>query len=92
VKTGQTQWLTKNVDERFAVRMFTPHQIDSLTRGKGFEVISRIGKTIIPARRNRKLLEGDGAVETLVELETLLQRDPSTASRASHIQVAARRL
>src|ERR1035437_5844821 len=91
VKTGPTEWLTKNVDERFAVRMFTPHQIDSLVRGKGFEVISRIGKTVIPARQNRKLLEDERAVEKLVELETMLQRDPSAASRASHLQIAARR-
>jgi len=91
VRTGKTEWLTKNVDERFSVRMFTLSQIESLTRGKGFEIVSRIGKTVIPARLNRKLFEGDGAVETLVELETLLQRDASAVSRASHIQIAARR-
>ena len=56
---------------------FTPHQIDALTKNKGFEVISRIGKTVIPARQNRKLFEDDRAVEKLVELETILQRDPS---------------
>lgn len=92
IKTGRTEWLTKNVDERFAVRMFTPHQIDSVTRGKGFEVVSRIGKTVIPARQNRKLFEEEGAVEKLVELEMILQRDPSAASRASHLQIAARRM
>lgn len=91
VRTGKTEWLTKNVDERFSVRMFTPSQIDSLVRGRGFEIVSRIGKTVIPARLNRKLFEGDGAVETLVELETLLQKDLSAASRASHLQLAVRR-
>jgi SAM-dependent methyltransferase len=92
VKTGRTEWLTRNVNERFAVRMFTPQQIDSLTRGKGFEIVSRIGKTVIPARQNRKLLEEEGAVEKLVELETILQRDASAASRASHLQIAAKRI
>ena len=48
IHTGQTQWLTKNVHERFPVHMFTPQQIDSLVKSKGFEIISRIGKTIIP--------------------------------------------
>ncbi|MCL2646600.1 MAG: class I SAM-dependent methyltransferase [Phycisphaerales bacterium] len=89
IRTGKTEWLTKNIDERFRVKMFTPSQIDSLTRGKGFEILSHIGKTVIPARLNRKLFEVNNAVETLVELETLLQRDPTAASRASHLQLAA---
>jgi len=92
VKTGKTEWLTKNVDERFSVRMFTPSQIDSLTKARGFEIVSRIGKTVIPARQNRKMFEDERAVEKLVELEGILQRDPSSASRASHIQIAARRV
>jgi ubiquinone/menaquinone biosynthesis C-methylase UbiE len=92
VKTGKTEWLTKNVAERFDVRMFTPHQIDSLTRTKGYEIVSRIGKTIIPARLNRKLLEYEGAMDTLVDLETILQREPTAVGRASHIQIAARRI
>jgi len=92
VKTGETEWLTRNVGERFAVRVCTPQQIDSLTKGKGFELVSRIGKTVIPARMNRELFESEGAVEKLVELETILQRDSSAASRASHLQIAARRV
>jgi hypothetical protein len=72
--------------------MFTPQQIESLTRGRGFEIVSRIGKTVIPARQNRKLFEFEGAVETLVELETILQRDPASVGRASHVQIAARRI
>jgi len=92
VKTGRTEWLTKNVAERFAVHMFTPAQIEGLVKRNGFTVISRIGKTVIPARQNRKLLEEPGAIETLVELETLLQKDPGAAARASHFQIAARRV
>ena len=91
VKTGQTEWLTKNSEERFAVRMFTPGQIEALVRKSGLEVISAIGKTVIPARRNRKLLERDDAVEVLVELETILQKTPAAVGRASHIQIAARK-
>ena len=89
IRTGRTEWLTKNVAERFAVRMFTPSQIDVLTRGRGFEIISRIGKTVIPARQNRKLFELEGAVEKLVEMEERLQSEPTALGRASHIQIAA---
>jgi SAM-dependent methyltransferase len=92
VKTGRTEWLTKNSAERFEVRMFMPAQIEALTKRCGFEVVSRIGKTVIPARRNKKLFEEEGAVERLVELETILQREDAGVGRASHIQIAARRI
>ncbi len=92
IKTGRTQWLTKNTAEQFALRMFTPAEIDSLVKKSGLEIISRIGKTVIPARQNRKLFEEPGAIETLVDLETLLQKDPAAAARASHLQIAARRV
>jgi SAM-dependent methyltransferase len=91
VRSGKTEWLTKNVAERFDVHMFLPAQIEALTRKSGFEVASRIGKTVIPARQNRKLFEFEGAVETLVDLETILQKEPAGLGRASHIQIAARR-
>jgi SAM-dependent methyltransferase len=92
VKSGKTEWLTKNVAEQFDVHMFTPTQIDSLVKGRGFEIISRIGKTIIPARQNRKLFEEERAIEVLVDLETRLQADPTALARASHIQLAVRRV
>ncbi len=91
LKTGRTEWLTKNVNERFSVRMFTPAEIEALVKARGFEVVSRIGKTVIPARRNKKLFEEDAAIETLVELETLLQKEPAALGRASHIQLAVRK-
>ncbi len=91
IHTGQTQWLTKNVNERFPVHMFTPSQIDALVKSRGFEIISRIGKTIIPVRQNRKLFELEGALEKLIDLETHLQKDPTALARASHIQLAVRK-
>jgi ubiquinone/menaquinone biosynthesis C-methylase UbiE len=92
IKTGRTEWLTKNLAERFDVHMFTPGQIESLVKKSGFEVISRIGKTVIPARQNRKILESDHAVETLVDLETMLQKEPAALGRASHLQLAVKRV
>jgi len=91
IRTGKTEWLTKNVAERFAVRMFTPAQIEALTRSRGLEILSRIGKTVIPARQNRKLFEDPHAIEKLVELESRLQSEPSAPARASHLQIAARK-
>ena len=91
VRTGRTQWLTPDAAERFPFRMFLPSQIDALTKRCGFEILSRIGKTVLPARHNRKLFDDPRAIDTLVDLETLLQKEPASAARASHLQLAARK-
>jgi len=91
VKSGRTNWLTNNEAERFELHTFTPLEIERLFADNGFEVIEVVGKTVIPGRDNRKLLEGEGAIDRLVEMERRLARDPASAGRAGHLQVAARR-
>ncbi len=91
IKTGRTHWLTNDKSEQFDVQMFRPAEIDHLTTSRGFEIISRIGKTVIPARRTKKFFENDGCIERLVDLETILAREPTALARASHIQIAARK-
>lgn len=91
VRTGGTHWLTNNVSEQFNVTMFTPTEAEALCRARGFEVISRIGKTVLPVRQNKKFFEKDGSIETMVDLEARLAKDPAAVGRASHIQIAARR-
>lgn len=91
VKSARTNWLTNNEAERFELHTFTPHALERLFADNGFEVIEVVGKTIIPARDNRKLLETEGALDRLVELERRLAKDPASAGRAGHLQIAARR-
>ena len=50
------------------------------------------GKTILPVRQNKALLEQPGAVERLLRLEQELSKDPTTAARAGHLQIVARRV
>ena len=91
VHTGATQWLTRDEAEQFDVHMFLPAEIEALARARGFEVISRIGKTVLPVRRNTKFFEKDGSVEKLIELELSLAREPAAVGRASHLQLAVRK-
>jgi len=91
IKTGKTHWLTKSKDEQFTVRMFKPREIEALVESRGMEVLSQIGKTVIPARKNRRFFEKEGAIDTLVDLEMRLWKDPTSAARASHLQLAVRR-
>jgi ubiquinone/menaquinone biosynthesis C-methylase UbiE len=91
IATGKTQWLTADERERFELTTFTPLSLRKLFERSGFEVVSIEGKTIIPVRNNKRLLEQPGAVERLLRLEQELSRDPASAARAGHLQIMARR-
>ena len=92
VKTGRTTWLTAEERERFELTTFTPASLRKLFEKAGFEVLGVIGKTIIPVRDNKRLLEHDNAVERLLKLEEDLGRDPAVAATAGHLQITARKL
>lgn len=91
VRSSKTQWLTGDQREQFELTTFTPATLRKLFEQGGFEVIDIRGKTIIPVRQNRKLLEYPNAIERLLKMESELSRDPAAAARAGHLQIAARR-
>jgi ubiquinone/menaquinone biosynthesis C-methylase UbiE len=91
VKTGRTNWLTADERERFELTTFTPESLRKLFERSGFEVIGLAGKTILPVRKNKILLEAPESVERLLRLEQELSRDPAAAACASHLQIAVRR-
>ena len=89
--TGRTQWLTADERERFELTTFTPATLRKLFEKAGFEVLDVIGKTILPVRDNKRLLEAPDAVDRLLRLEQELSRDPAAAATAGHLQVTARK-
>ena len=91
VRSGKTRWLTGEEEERFELSTFTPAQLKRLFESAGFEVADLTGKTIIPIRQNRKLLEYPHAMDRLIRIEEELQKDPASAGRCGHLQIAARR-
>jgi ubiquinone/menaquinone biosynthesis C-methylase UbiE len=91
LKSGRTRWLTPDERERFELTTFTPHTLRRLFERSGFEIIDLVGKPVIPVRQNKKLLEHPDAVKRLLNLEQELMKDPSTAARSAHLQIAARR-
>ena len=91
VRSGKTHWLTADEREQFALRMFTPQQIEHLAAKSGFAMISIIGKTILPVRQNRKFFQENGAIKQMLAMEALLARDPVAAGRAAHLQLAVRK-
>ncbi len=91
IQTGRTQWLTHDERERFELTTFTPASLRKLFERAGFEVLNITGKTIIPVRQNKKLLEHPDAISRLVKIEQDLAKDPTSAGRAGHLQIVARR-
>lgn len=91
IRTGQTHWLTRSQHEQFAVHMFKPEEIEAVLKSRGFTVISQIGKTILPVRKNKRFFDGEGAIEKLVALEQMLAKDRTALARASHLQLAAKK-
>ncbi|MBV8781918.1 MAG: class I SAM-dependent methyltransferase [Phycisphaerae bacterium] len=92
VKSGRTQWLTADEREQFELNTFMPAGLRALFSKSGFEVIDLAGKTIVPVRTNKRLLEKSDAIQTLLRIEESLSRDPAALGRAGHLQIAARRL
>ena len=90
INRGKTNWLTADERERFELTTFTPASLNRLFESNGFEVIGVTGKTIIPVRTNKRLLEAPDAVERLLKLEAELIKDPASAGRAGHLQITAR--
>ena len=89
VRTGRTRWLTPDERERFDLTTFTPESLRRLFERAGFDVIDVVGKTVIPVRQNKHLFTHPDAVRRLLDLEAEMSKDPASAGRAGHLQVAA---
>ena len=91
VRTGRTHWLTADQREQFELTTFTPLSLRKLFEKVGFTVVDVTGKTILPIRQHRHLLEQPEAMERLLQVEASLAKDASTAARAGHLQITARK-
>ena len=90
-RTGRTHWLTADARERFETTTFTPGTLRRLFERAGFDVLSVVGKTVLPVRDHKSLLVDPSAVRRLVAMEMKLSADESSAAAAGHLQVAARK-
>jgi ubiquinone/menaquinone biosynthesis C-methylase UbiE len=91
IQTRRTNWLTADERERFELTTFTPVGLRRLFEKCGFEVLALTGKTIIPVRQYKHLLDQPGSVDRLLKLEAELAKDPAAAATAGHLQIVARR-
>lgn len=90
LRDGRTHWLTKDRSERFPITTLAPADVVRLVESTGFSVLDLVGKTVLPMRRYRQLLETSAARRAWAGIEKTLCRDSDALGRASHIQVACR--
>lgn len=90
LRTGRSEWLAHDPAERFPVTHFTPDGLRRLFERAGFQVASLIGKTVLPARRFRKVLEDPATFDLLLGIEESLHAEEALLGCASHLEIAAR--
>jgi hypothetical protein len=71
--------------------MFTPGQLRAMARERGLEFVSMIGKTVLPLRRFRELLDDAGKRESLVKLEESLHAEEALLANAAHLEFVVRK-
>jgi SAM-dependent methyltransferase len=90
LRDGKTHWLTKDSAEQFEITTYGPSELRRLIETTGFELLEMIGKTVLPMRHHRELLESPQARREWAKIEKGLARDPAAMGRASHLQVTCR--
>jgi len=91
LRSGKTHWLTKDASEQFDITTFTPDELRRLAAATGFELLSMVGKTVLPMRHHRPLLADPDSRRAWARIEKSISSLPDGPSRASHIQIACRK-
>lgn len=91
LRTGRTKWVTDDPGEQYPLTMFTPGQLRAMCRERGLELLGMIGKTVLPLRRFRGLLEDPAKREALTKLEESLNGEEALFANAAHLEFAARK-
>jgi SAM-dependent methyltransferase len=90
VRDGRTHWLTQDAAERFDITTFSPSGVRRLAEQCGFDLLEILGKTVLPMRHHRQLLETPEGRRAWTSIETSLCRDPDALGRATHLQAVFR--
>ncbi len=87
LRDGKTYWLTKVAEERFTITTFSPDDVIALAESTGFRVLDFVGKTVLPMRHHRELVETSEGRRKWARIEKRLCRNPYAMGRASHLQL-----
>lgn len=90
-KTGTLTWLAERKDERFPFQTFSGDDLEGLAKAARLELVSLIGKTVLPLRKHPDLLKDPKAFRTLLRIEKKLAKQPANLGMAAHLQVVLKK-
>ncbi len=91
VRNGKTTWVTDDPAEQYPVTMFTPEEIRRMCAARDLELLSLIGKTVLPLRRFRDLLQEASTRKELLRIEESLHATEAMLANAAHLEFIARK-
>lgn len=91
LKNGKTQWVTDEEAEQYEIIMFTPDQIRTMCEARKLNLLSMIGKTVLPLRRFRDMLKDRERRESLMKLEESLNTTEALLGNAAHLEFVAQK-
>jgi SAM-dependent methyltransferase len=91
LRTGRTRWITDREDERFELTMFSPREVREMCAERGLELLSLIGRTVLPLRGRAELLRDAATRDRLIRIEESLHARDDALCLASHLEFAARK-
>ncbi len=91
LRNGRTNWVTDKEEERFEITAFSPSDIREMCAARRVELLSLIGKTVLPLRRRPELLKDPRYRERLTAIEERLHAREDALGLASHLEFAARK-
>lgn len=90
-KRGELTWLAERREERFPYRTFSADDLQKLAQAARLEMVSVIGKTVLPLRKHPDILKDARACKDLMRIEKKLGRQRSNLGRAAHLQVVLKK-
>ncbi|MFH1230088.1 MAG: hypothetical protein V1709_01185, partial [Planctomycetota bacterium] len=91
IRSGKTKWFTNDINEQYPITYFTPDRLKKLFIENGFEVLSIIGKTVLPIRQNSEILQDRTAFDRLLKLELELHSEEALLGSAGHLEITGRK-
>lgn len=91
IRTGQTNWFTKDEAEQYPITYFTPDGLRKLFAQNGFEMLSLIGKVVLPLASGSEILKDKNMFDRLLKLELKLHAEETLLGGAGHLEITARK-
>ena len=100
-RTGQSKWFTRDEAEQYPITFFTPDELRVLLSHSGFEVLSLIGKMVLPLgevydaqkrQTDSSILKDPKTFDRLLKLELKFHATEALLGGASHLEIVGKKI